>query len=208
MQNGVDDSVFLPATPVQTQALRQKLRLPPNKTIMVSVGSLIARKDPETVLRGFLGSQAAKKSCMVMLGSGNCREACEQLAAGHDNIRLVGQVANVVDYLQAADIFVSGSHSEGLPNTVLEALACGLSVCLSDIPQHREILAYQPGAGMIFPPGRPQALADTLDGLCARSAGFCRDLALDIIHNHLSARVMSRQYQCVYDEFLQSRAQP
>lgn len=50
-----------------------------------------------------------------------------------------GFVDNVVPWLQASDLFVSASASEGMPLAVLEALSCGLPALLSDIPPHREI---------------------------------------------------------------------
>ena len=56
----------------------------------------------------------------------------------------------VKDYLQAADIFISTAVSEGLPNTVLEALSSGLPCILSDIGPHREIIEKNVGAGKLF----------------------------------------------------------
>jgi len=42
--------------------------------------------------------------------------------------------------MHAADLFVSVSHFEGLPNAVMEAAACGMALVLSDIAGHRELL--------------------------------------------------------------------
>ena len=45
----------------------------------------------------------------------------------------------MTEYLTAADFYITSSTSEGLPNGVMEALASGLPVVMSDIPQHEEI---------------------------------------------------------------------
>lgn len=202
VQNGIDDCIYTPTTTMERQRLRQRLDLPKNQKVIISVGTLIARKDPETLLRGFLASRACKKGFLIILGSGNLRAACEYLASGHDNIRFVGQVSNVLDYLKAADLFVSASRAEGLPNTVLEALACGLPVCLSNIPEHREILAYDTSVGRTFPVGRHDSLAQVLDECENIDLTAPFQPAADLVRHNFSSRDMAQKYQRLYCELL------
>jgi glycosyltransferase involved in cell wall biosynthesis len=56
-------------------------------------------------------------------------------------VQLTGMVARdkVFEYFTRADLFVSASWGEGLPVAVMEAMACGCPVVLSNIPPHREI---------------------------------------------------------------------
>jgi len=58
-----------------------------------------------------------------------------------NNVEVVGAVDNniIPDYYRASDIFLSSSTAEGLPLTVLEAMASGCCILLSDIPPHKEI---------------------------------------------------------------------
>lgn len=58
-----------------------------------------------------------------------------------DNVEIIGAVDNniIPDYYRNSDIFLSSSTAEGLPLTVLEAMASGCCIVLSDIPPHKEI---------------------------------------------------------------------
>jgi len=58
------------------------------------------------------------------------------------HVRIIGNIgeAALADYFRASDLVVSVASSEGFPNTVLEAMACGIPVLVGDIPQIRELL--------------------------------------------------------------------
>jgi glycosyltransferase involved in cell wall biosynthesis len=113
---------------------------------------------------------------------------------------MVGFVENVEDYLGAADVFVSASLTEGCPNAVMEAMACGLPVVLSDIPPHREILAFNERAGQAFPVKDAAALSRILSERAGTGCSEPSEAALSIIENHLNARKMSLKYQELYAE--------
>ncbi|WP_431814443.1 glycosyltransferase [Limosilactobacillus portuensis] len=57
----------------------------------------------------------------------------------NSNIIFLGRVQDVLSYLKKADYLISPSLSEGLPMSVLEGMACDLSLILSNIPQHKEL---------------------------------------------------------------------
>jgi glycosyltransferase involved in cell wall biosynthesis len=196
--NGVDQDVFGPGDAQEKAALRSRLNLPPEEHIFLTVGFLSRRKDPLTVLRAFLQSRAPRTAILVMLGDGPLRETCLRLANANNSIRVVGFVRNVRDYLGAADTFVSASLTEGCPNAVMEALACGLPVVLSDIPPHREILAFNEQAGQVFPLRNEAALSDILSERAGMGCSEPSGAALSIIENHLNARKMSLEYQALY----------
>lgn len=194
--NGIDEDLYKPATPEEKNKLKQQLELPEFK-IMVSVGALIPRKQPDLIIRGFLAS-TAKNTILLILGEGTLLEYCKEIANNSSNIQFRGQVSNVVDYLKVADYFVSASLSEGLPNSVIEALACGVPVCLSDIKPHQEILNLNRQAGVTFQVGNVEALTTQLDKLVNIQPESMSVAARYIVREHLNAKKMSAQYQDIY----------
>jgi glycosyltransferase involved in cell wall biosynthesis len=199
IHNGVDQDLFKAADKEIKAAVRSKLNLPKDKHIFLTSG-LSRRKDPMTVIKAFLKSKVNQNAILVLLGDGTLREDCSRLIAGNSNIRIVGFAENVTDYLGAADIFVSASLTEGCPNAVIEALACGLPVVLSDIPPHREILAFNEQAGLLFVTKNAASLSKMLSRSLVMDYSQQSSAALSITRNHLNARNMSLKYQQLYTQ--------
>lgn len=199
IQNGVNADQYAPVDGDRIVELRKQLDLPQDKGVIVSVGSLIDRKDPLTVIEGYANSSIRDKVTLVFLGDGPLRDECEAAAEGL-NVRFEGQVDNVNEYLNAADLFASASTSEGLPNSVMEALASGVPVCLSSIGPHQEILQFDENAGILFEPENPEALSDALDSIVTRNGDQISKAARAIVTDHLSAARMAHEYQQLYAE--------
>jgi len=199
IHNGVDQDMFKMPGKEKTASLRSKLNLPQDKHIFLSSG-LSKRKDPVTIVKAFLESKVSRTAILVLLGDGALREKCSHLAGAESHIRIVGFVDNVKDYLGAADTFISASLAEGCPNAVMEAMACGLPVVLSDIPPHREILAFDERAGFVFTTKDAASLSIALAKSRDMNYSEQSSAALGIIRNHLNARNMSLKYQELYAE--------
>lgn len=198
IRNGVDTERFCPVSEEEKRQRRRNLQLPGEGRIFVSVGALSTRKDPTTVARGFLESDVSENGTLVFLGDGDKRGALESVASGDDTIRLEGHVDNVAEYLQAADYFVSASTAEGLPNTVMEALASGLPVCLSTIGPHEEILDLGDDIGTEFECRDVERLSAALDRLVSINREPLSETARAVAEEHLSAERTSQQYQNLY----------
>ena len=186
-------------TTEEKAARRRGLNLPTNGRLFVYAGPLIARKDPVLLIRSFL-DYADRNDTLCLLGDGPLLSVCRRLAENQKNIFLPGLVRNVADYFRAADLFVSASHAEGMPNAVLEALAASLPVILSDIPAHREVLGNCSEAGWLFAPSDPTALGKCLDQ--AVSDVPTRRAALQLVEQDFSAQSMSNAYQRLYESAL------
>lgn len=93
----------------------------------------------------------------VLVGSGADEARLRAAAAGLDNLRFVGQVDNVADYLAAFDLFLYPSRHEGLGSVLLDAMAQGLPVLASDAGGIPEIVTDGVN-GLLFPAGDVGAL--------------------------------------------------
>jgi glycosyltransferase involved in cell wall biosynthesis len=120
---------------------------------MVTVGRLIPIKD-QTVLLDAFARVAGPDDRLVVVGEGPLRHSLDNRARElgvHDRVSLLGLISRdeVYRVLATADVYVSPSQGEGLPVAVLEAMAVGLPVVLSDIPPHREIVAGSDAAQLV-----------------------------------------------------------
>jgi len=200
IHNGIDRDKFKPVDQEEKRRLRSRLGLPPDKHVFVSVGFLSKNKGLPTLIEAFSKIRENCSDVLVLLGSGPLLEKCSRLATGKGDIRPVGFVENVQDYLGAADAYVSASLTEGCPNAVMEAMACGLPVILSDIPAHREILDFDKKAGLLFPTRNIDSLSNAFSKCLDGDYSEKTRAALNIINNHLNAENMSRKYQELYAE--------
>lgn len=198
IQNGVNTDKYNQINDSQKKKLRNKLGIPTEKKVFISVGALIKRKAPEVVIDGFLNMDKSSESLLFILGDGPLMKNCEEMVKKYKNVILLGSINNVNQYLQASDYFISASTSEGLPNTVLEALSVGLPVCLSDIDPHEEILNQNKECGILFKVNNRTDLSKKLNHLIQSDYSIMRGAALNLIKSNFSAKIMSNKYQELY----------
>ena len=138
---------------------RTMLAIPPGETWAVFVGRLTHEKGLDVLLRA-LESRLAIDG-LVVVGDGRDRAALEaQAASAAIPVRFVGYHENVSRFLAAGDVFVQPSRSEGLPFSLLEAMAHGLPVVCTSVGG---MPAAMEGAGRQVSPEDPTALAAVLD---------------------------------------------
>lgn len=201
VRNGVDQNVYFAVDDATRAELRAKLGYGDGKTILISTGGCSEWKGTLPLIEGFHAANQAKGDAELhIFGKGPEYERC--LGLGYEDIVLHGFVDDVVPYLQAADLFVSASLSEGMPLAVLEAISCGLPVLLSDIPPHREILvaAVDLGCIQIYTGAIEERLLTLLGG---DLAGLSRPADADIF----SSLAMAMNYQDIYCDVLQEGRQ-
>ncbi|MBR7889328.1 glycosyltransferase [Marinomonas sp. A79] len=172
--------------------------------VFITVGSLIPRKNVQMLIQSFnqWKLESGSLGSLVVVGDGFEREKLESLAG--KGVFFVGNVDNVSDYLASADYFVSASLSEGLPNTVLEALASGLPVLLSDILPHKEIYEECDGACRTFElKNGMKALVSEFENATRNFDSTSKEDAKRVANTVFSAEVMSGHYQDYYLKILE-----
>ena len=136
---------------------------------LISVGRLAAPKDWSTLLFALTELDAETFAELVIVGDGPDRERVEDELARSSlgrRVRLLGVRDDVPGLVSDADVFVLASRSEGLPLSVIEAMAAGLPVVASDVGGLRE-LVRDGETGVLVPSGDPAALGDALRPLLA-----------------------------------------
>ena len=133
---------------------------------VVAAGRLGHQKGFDMLLDAFAAARArGVVATLTILGDGPDRGALEALAARlrvADAVHFVGFQANPFAYFAAADLFVLSSRYEGLPNVVLEAMACGCPVVAFDCPRGVREIVQDGHNGALLPPEDVVGLGDTL----------------------------------------------
>ncbi len=140
------------------------------KTIAITTRSLEPVYRIEWALRALARlSSRHPDLCLIIVGRGSCdtdlQRATREL--GLDNrVHFAGFVPNerLAYFLNAADLYVSPSQSDGTSLSLLEAMACGLPVVVSDLPAIREWVVHGEN-GLLFDPARQEELESALDRL-------------------------------------------
>lgn len=144
IQNGIDIEKYQPINKKERNARRKRLGFPENDFIFIYSGQFIERKNIPFMIEGFLKARSENDK-LILLGDGDLLVGIKEKYKDKESLIFMGSVDNVSEYLSIADVYISASRSEGLPNGVMEAMAMGVPVLLSDIPQHKELLENDGG---------------------------------------------------------------
>lgn len=165
LYNGVDLSRCVP---IDRESMRWRLGAGVGDIVIGSVGRLAPVKNYSLLLHAVQGLVAAVGIIVVLVGDGPERTAlmaiAQELGLG-ERVHFLGHRDDVFELLAAMDVFVLPSVSEGMSNTLLEAMAAGVPVVASDVGGNPEIV--RDGVdGLLFPTADMVALRERLQKLC------------------------------------------
>lgn len=204
VQNGADVDHYKPLDDQQKYSLREQLGIPTNTIAYVSVGALEPRKNMALIIKAF--NELRKDHIMLFIvGEGDERKELESLIGNNNNIKLIGKLNDPLPYYQASDFLISSSLAEGLPNTVLEGMSCGLPCLLSDIRPHFEILEYNSNAGKTFNRYSPDKLTTLIKESLDWNRQKFSEAARELIEKNLSKYCMAENYVKLYKHAIESK---
>ena len=176
--NGVDLGRFRPLRESERPALRRQLGLPADMPLILFVGFFSAEKCPDLLFDAWTDTfERSPASSLVIVGASRSdyyeidsaladRIRADARRLGCENrLHLVEHTTSIEQYFQAADVFVLPSKREGLPNALLEAMACGVPSIVSRLPGVTDTLIADGVDGVLVEPGDRAALAAALDSL-------------------------------------------
>jgi glycosyltransferase involved in cell wall biosynthesis len=161
LRNGVDLELF---RPLDRKAARQKVGF--NNRTLVSVGHLIERKGHHIAISALA---ELPEFTLVIIGEGKLKQPLQQQARRLGVVDRVRFLANrsqedLPVYYSAADALILPTDREGMPNVVLEAMACGCPVVATAVSGIPEIMTT-PEAGVFMDERTPEAAAAAVQTL-------------------------------------------
>lgn len=204
--NGVDTDQFCPVDSEVKHMLRRKLGLITNKKIVLFTGKITKRKGLDTLLEAWGKLKDLHANVLlVLVGSGNgqsdnLEEWISQYITENnltESVMKVGDVTNVHEYLACGDIFVFPSRREGLPNSLLEAMASGLLCIASDIGGNTDLII--PGeTGILAEAGNKDSWEEALRTVIINPNQHFGTAACELINNRYSIDITVEKLAKLY----------
>lgn len=174
---------------------------PKNLIRLVAVGNLKEAKNYPYLLRVF---KYLENVSLDIYGTGSVdKELLDYISKEKLNVRLCGSSGNIPGVFQNYDFFIQASSHEGFGLSVIEAMASGIPVILSDIPVFREITN---GLADFFTLDNPQQAAEELSKIFDRKYPDLRTSeAFHYVRDHYSARKYREKLLSIYEEVSQKK---
>ena len=211
IENAIDAEDF--RRRLSADAARRLIGAPSHGCLLGAMGRLSAEKGFDLLIRAVDGLlQNGLDVSLWIAGEGNARPQLESLIhhlGREDRIRLLGQVANPKDFLQALDGFVLSSIREGLPNVVLEAMALETPVLATRVAGVPSLIRDGEN-GLLVDTGSEAALAAGLGRLLADAglrASIAQAARQTIEQSYSFERRMSK-VAAIYDRVLARDRKP
>jgi glycosyltransferase involved in cell wall biosynthesis len=210
IHNGIDLEIFQPRPELRAEA-RRKFALSDDAFVIAGIGRLTYQKNFALFLD--VAAEVVKRhprACFVIAGTGEDEAALRAQAAAlglGGRVRFLGYVGEMTALYPALDMLLLTSRYEGLPITILEAMAVGIPIVASRLDGVQEVLADGGDCALATPGGRDEFAARVCElieqpALARRYA----DAALAKVRAHYSAEAMTRAVEAIYLKYLEPRA--
>ncbi len=201
----IRNGIAIPDKTLPTQReSRQMFNLPEEVDLIGTIGRLDPIKGYSYLLEAL--KQIDPDACLVIVGDGPEREHLQAHACRlgiKERVFWMGSVQDIWSILPAFDLFVLPSLREGLPVTLLEAMAAGLPVVATQVGGVPEVI-LDGITGILLPAGNPQALAEAIQRLLTKP-GLCMEMGRsgrERVRDDFSVEQMVQKTQALYEDLL------
>jgi len=190
--------------------VRTESRVEKRGFTLVTVGRLAPAKSYDTLLRSVaLARRQVPDLTLWIVGDGVEAASLRRLSTElglDDAVQFCGERADVGSWLRSADVFVLSSVSEGLPISILEAMAAGLPAIVTDVGGMPEVVSLS-GAGTTVPTRDVETLASVIVDFAARRTELKEwgQRARVCYTQHFTPERMADQYLALYEACLSAR---
>jgi glycosyltransferase involved in cell wall biosynthesis len=202
--NAIESNDDNPGTPAEE--LRRRLGIRRGEQVVGVIGRLSPEKGQTVFLRALArAARVCPDVKALLIGDGQDRSMLEDYCRDHGlsgRVIFTGYRENIADYYRVLDVLVLPSLSEGLPNTVLEAMSFGIPVIATRVGGVPEII--QRDEGVLVDPGDHDALADRMAELLQNESlrKTIGERGRGSLHPRFAPDHRARQILSVYDELL------
>lgn len=208
--NGVDTNRFRRAPVRRVPALRIELRLPLDRPIALYVGVLDQRKNILWLAEQWLAHDGFGTGALLLAvgpqgrddPAGTLCARLAELARDHPlRFALHDFHADVTPYYQCVDLLVLPSFKEGLPNVVLEAMACGLPCVAARASGSRELIV-EGETGFTYVPDDVNDFAEAVRRCLSSEGATMGEKAERLAHARYSIHAIADRYETIYAQLL------
>ena len=175
-----------------------------DKFIFGVVGRLAPKKNHDTLIRAFAKvSMQFPFTALLIIGDGPLKSMLIELAASlgvSDKVFFAGQRDDVPKLLRALDVFSFPTWREGLPLSLLEAMASSVPPLVSDIPCHQEVV-NSPNIGRLIAPNDFAGWVEAMSDMCQLPDSKLKSLGSASCHrieDQFSHHRMIRDYEDLF----------
>lgn len=204
------NGITLPHLSHETRSnVREKLNIPNESVVMAVVANLIPYKGHEDLLEA-CGKLKYKNWQLLLIGENTSGIQCQLEKVAREkniqkNVRFLGSRDNIFEILAASDIGLLVSHEEGFSNAILEGMAVGLPMIVSDVGGNKEAVINSI-TGIVVPAKNSSEIQHAIETLIDNpklrkkmgNAGRKR------IHEHFSHESCIKQYKDLYKTLFKS----
>ncbi len=165
--NGVPSPVVNDMRQLRVQ-IRRELGLSEDTFLVGSVGRLHLVKGFEALLRAMAVVAGSNRSAhLVLVGDGDQRDPLRNLASQleiPDRVHFVGHRDDTHRWFSAFDLYVNSSLSEGMSQSIVEAMSYGLPIAATDVGDSRRLITHEGlECGKVCVPGEIHSLASVIE---------------------------------------------